>query len=267
MTKTSLLLVSETDGGFEMFSLKNKVAIVTGGNRGIGKAIALAFSKAGADIVIVGRDENRNDAVMNEIKGFGGNAVGLSVDLTSVNGINQMINETVERFGKIDIIANNAGVSSTNRALNVTEVEWDKIMDLNVKSLFFCCQAAAKVMKEQGCGKIINMASVLGAVGDVGVCPYSASKGAIINLTKSLALEWAKYGIQVNAIGPAYIETELNKDALANPKVRDKLIAKTPMGRLGLTEEVTGAAVLLASDASSFITGQTIYVDGGWLAQ
>lgn len=251
----------------ERFSLKNKTAIVTGGNRGIGKGVALALAEAGANIVVVGRDERRNEEAVHEIKQIGSDAIGLSVDLSSIPSINRMVEQTVERFGTLDIIVNNAGVSSTVKALEVTEAEWDQIMDLNVKSLFFCCQAAAKVMKEQGSGRIINMASVLGAVGDVGVSPYTASKGAIVNLTRSLALEWARYGIQVNAIGPAYVETELNKDALANPKVRDKLVGKTPLGRLGNIDEIGGAAVLLASGAGSFITGQTIYIDGGWLAQ
>lgn len=149
----------------------------------------------------------------------------------------------------------------------MTEEEWDRVMTLNVKSLFFCSQVAAKTMKSQGHEKIINVASVVGAVGDVGISAYTASKGAVINLTRSLALEWARYGITVNAIGPAYIETEMNKEELSNEKVRNKIISKTPLKRLGNPEELEGAVMLLASDASSFITGQTIYVDGGWLAQ
>jgi 2-dehydro-3-deoxy-D-gluconate 5-dehydrogenase len=251
----------------KIFSLQNKVAVVTGGNRGLGRVMALALADAGADIVIVGRDKDRNNQVVSEIVEKGRKSLSLMTDLRDVSAIGQMVSEVVERFGKLDIFINNAGVSHTERALEVSEDAWDKVMDLNVKSLFFCCQAAGRVMKEQGYGKIINLASVAGTVGDVGIAPYTASKAAVINLTRSLALEWARYGIQVNAIGPAYIETDMNSEELANPKVRGKIVGKTPMQRLGEPEELAGTVLLLASDASSYITGQTIYVDGGWLAQ
>ncbi|WP_462413689.1 SDR family NAD(P)-dependent oxidoreductase [Neobacillus sp. Marseille-QA0830] len=251
----------------EAFSLKNKTAIVTGGNRGLGRSIAIALAEAGADLVIVGRDEKRNEEVVREIKNLGRKAMDFSVDLSKVNSIEQFVKHVQESFGRIDILVNNAGVSTTNFAFDVTEEEWDKVMNVNVKSLFFCSQAVGKIMKQQGGGKIINVSSVVGAVGDVGISPYTASKAAVVNLTKSLALEWARYGIHVNAIGPAYIETEMNQEELSNEKVRNKIISKTPLKRLGLPEEITGAILLLASDAGSFITGQTIFVDGGWLAQ
>ncbi|MBO0962316.1 3-oxoacyl-ACP reductase FabG [Neobacillus sp. MM2021_6] len=251
----------------DTFSLRNKTAIVTGGNRGLGRSIALALAEAGADLVVVGRDQNRNEEVVQEIKNLGRNAMGFSVDLSRINSIQQFVQNVQESFGTIDILVNNAGVSATNFALDITEEEWDKVMNVNVKSLFFCSQAVAKAMKQQGGGKMINVSSVVGAVGDVGISPYTASKAAVINLTKSLALEWARFGIRVNAIGPAYIETEMNQEELSNEKVRNKIISKTPMKRLGLPEEITGAILLLASDAGSFITGQTIFIDGGWLAQ
>lgn len=251
----------------KIFNLENKVAIVTGGNRGLGKAIALALADAGADIVIVGRSEEKNSEVVREIREKGRQAISFSTNLRDIPEINRMVENVVEQFGKLDILVNNAGVSHTQLAFDLKEEDWDKVMDLNVKSLFFCCQAAGRMMKNQGYGKIINLASVAGAVGDYGIAPYTASKAAVINLTRSLALEWARYGIQVNAIGPAYIETDMNKEELGNPKVRDKLVGKTPMRRLGEPDELAGAAILLASDASSFMTGQTVYVDGGWLAQ
>ncbi|MHA6259106.1 SDR family NAD(P)-dependent oxidoreductase [Sporosarcina sp. CAU 1771] len=251
----------------DTFSLENKVALVTGGNRGLGRTFALALAKAGADVIVVGRDENRNNLVVAEIEQLGRKGMGLATDLQKTQAITQMVDHVVEEFGKIDILVNNAGTSSTNFALDVTEEEWDKVMDLNVKSLFFCSQAVAKQMKIQEGGKIINISSIAGAVGDVGISPYTASKAAVINLTRSLALEWARYGIQVNAIGPAYIETEMNEAELAVAKVRDKIVSKTPMKRLARAEELEGAILLLASDASSYITGQTIFVDGGWLAQ
>jgi 2-dehydro-3-deoxy-D-gluconate 5-dehydrogenase len=250
-----------------LFNLENRVAIVTGGNRGLGKAIALALADAGADIVIVGRSDEKNSEVVREIRDKGRQAISFSTNLRDIPAINRMVENVVEHFGKIDILVNNAGVSHTQLAFDIEEEDWDKVMDLNVKSLFFCCQAAGRMMKNQGFGKIINLASVAGAVGDFGIAPYTASKAAVINLTRSLALEWANYGIQVNAIGPAYIETDMNKEELGNPKVRDKIVGKTPMRRLGEPDELAGAAILLASDASSFMTGQTIYVDGGWLAQ
>ena len=251
----------------EIFSLKEKVAVVTGGNRGLGRTFALSLAKMGADVVVIGRDEVNNLSVIKEIESYGRRAMSLAVDLQDVTAIKSMVETIKNEFGKIDILVNNAGVSTTNFALDVEEEEWNKVMDLNVRSLFFCSQVIAKEMKEQKSGKIINIASVVGAVGDVGISPYTASKAAVINLTRSLALEWARFGIQVNAIGPAYIETEMNSDELSNPRVREKIINKTPMKRLGKAEELEGALLLLASDASSFITGQTIFVDGGWLAQ
>lgn len=249
------------------FDLSNKIAIITGGNRGLGKTMALALAKAGANIVIIGRDEERNEQVVKQIHDLGRRAISFTTDISNINSIEKFTEQVVNTFGKIDILVNNAGVSLTKAALEITEEEWDKVMDLNVKSLFFCSQAVAKIMKNQGYGKIINIASVVGAVGDVGISPYTASKGAVINLTRSLALEWARYGIQVNAIGPAYILTDMNRKELSNPKVLEKIVNKTPMRRLGTPEELEGALILLASDSSSFITGQTIFVDGGWLAQ
>lgn len=256
-------------GGVNMdiFNLKNKTALITGGNRGIGKALAISLAKAGADIVIVGRDEEKNKQVINDIEKIGSRGVGFSADLRNTRSINNLLENVVESVGSIDILINNAGVSNTNFAFDVSEEEWDTVMDLNVKSLFFCCQATAKKMKQQGYGKIINIASITGEVGEKGISPYTASKAAVINLTRSLALEWARFGIQVNAIGPGYIETDMNREELSNPKVRDKIVSKTPLGRLGTSEELGGAAILLASDAGSFITGQTLFVDGGWLAQ
>lgn len=251
----------------DLLSLKEKVAIVTGGNRGLGRAIAIGLAEAGADIIIVSRNVEKNKAVEDEIKALGRKCISISTDLMKKESIDNMVEEAIKQFGKIDILVNNAGVSTTNFAFDVTEEDWDMIMDLNVKSLFFCSTAVAKHMKEQGSGKIINLASVAGAVGDVGISPYTASKGAVINLTRSLALEWVRYNIQVNAIGPAYIETDMNRDALRNEKVYNKIVGKTPMNRLGKPEELKGAVLLLASEASSYMTGQTIFVDGGWLAQ
>lgn len=250
-----------------LFDLHGKVAIVTGGNKGLGKTIALTLAEAGADVAIVGRSRELNEQTVAEIRQLGRNAIGYSIDLYHIPAIHTLVQEVKDQFGRLDILVNNAGTSNTKRATEITEADWDHVMDLNVKSLFFCCQAAAKVMIDQGYGKIINIASIAGAVGDVGISPYTASKGAVINLTRSLALEWVRHGIHVNAIGPAYIKTDLNAGQLENPKVLDKIVGKTPMRRLGQADELSGTVLLLASDASSYITGQTFFVDGGWLAQ
>lgn len=251
----------------DLFSLKGKTAIITGGNRGLGKAIVLGLAKAGATVVVVSRNMERNQAVIDEVESLGGTGSSFSVDLRNKESIIAMVEEVVDKHGSVDILVNNAGVSSTSFALDVTEEDWDMVMDLNVKSLFFCCQAVANKMKEQNFGRIINIASVVGQVGDVGISPYTASKAAVINLTRSLALEWSRFGINVNAVGPAYIETEMNRDELSNPHIREKIIKKTPLKRLGEPEELTGMIIALASNAGNFITGQTIFVDGGWLAQ
>lgn len=251
-----------------IFSLERKVAIVTGANRGIGKSIALTLADAGASVVICGRSRDKNEEVVKEIKAKGKEALGVTADLNNIDEIDALITRTCEKYGSVDILVNNAGISSTNFALSTTEDEWDQVMELNVKSLFFCAQKVAAQMKAEGKGgKIINMSSVAGQVGEVGISPYTASKGAVINLTRSLALEWARYNIQVNGVGPAYIETDMNKEQLSIPKVKEKIIEKTPMKRLGTAEELAGAILLLAGSGSSFITGQTIFVDGGWLAQ
>lgn len=250
-----------------LFCLDKKVAIVTGGNKGLGKGMALDLAAAGADIAIVGRDEALNRQTVSEIEALGRQAAAFSVDLRDIKAVYQMVDGVVETFGKVDILVNNAGVSHTKRALDVTEREWDDVMELNVKSLFFCCQAAARKMEKQGYGKIINIASIVGAVGETGISSYTASKAAVINLTRSLALEWARYGIHVNGIGPAYSKTSMNAEALENPKVLEKIIGKTPLKRLSKPSDLTGTLLLLASEAGAFITGQTLFVDGGWLAQ
>lgn len=250
-----------------LFSLKNNVAIVTGGNRGLGRTFALALARYGADVVVIGRDANKNEAVVKEIEALGRKSLGISVDLQDLTKIQEMVDQVVQTFGKIDILVNNAGVAVPSFAIDVTEEQWDLTQNINLKSVFFCSQAVAKVMKDNGGGRIINIASVLGQVAEAMNAAYAISKGGVIQLTRSLALEWDRFNIRVNAIGPGYFETEMNEAAFKNPKYLEQTKAKTVVNRLGNLEELEGALLLLASEANSYMTGQTLFVDGGWLTK
>lgn len=259
--------------GYPALDLTGKTAVVTGGSRGLGYGMALALAQAGSNVVVVSRKEADAAAAAREIEkaageaGSAARAVGLETDVTSILGINGMVERTAREFGRLDIMVNNAGTAITKKALDITEEDWDRVLDTNLKGVFFCCQAAGRIMAAQGKGKIINIASVAGAVGDVSVSPYCAAKGGVIQLTKALALEWARYHINVNAIGPGYVKTALNSADLENEKVYQHIIRKTPMKRLGLAGDLGGAVIYLASDASDYVTGHTLFVDGGWVAE
>lgn len=246
--------------------IKDRVAIVTGGDRGIGRAIALRFAREGAHIAIANRDEGRGRETVREIEGLGGKAAAVRTDLRRVAEIEAMVEAVVRQFGRIDILVNNAGVGAGKKALELTEDDWDQVIDTNLKGLFFCCQKVAPVMIRQKRGKIINVSSILAEVGFAGMAHYCASKAGVKLLTQGLAIDLAPHGIQVNAIGPGTIETDLNRATLAIPHERQVRLARIPMGRLGAPEDIPGAAVFLASDDSNYMTGQTIYVDGGRLA-
>lgn len=248
------------------FRLDDKVAIVTGGSRGLGRGIAEALAQAGASVVVCSRNLAECEAVASSLKKLGVDSLAFRVDVTKPDQIQAMVDGTMAHFGRIDILVNNAGVAVAKYAVDLTEEDWDYVLDINLKGTFLCSQAVAKVMIQQGGGRIINMGSVLSAVGDVALAAYCASKGGVALLTKALAAEWARYGICVNALGPSYIETDLNREALANERLYNRVIQRTPMRRLGEIEDLVGACVFLASDAAGFITGQTIFVDGGWTA-
>ena len=259
--------------GYPAFDLTGKTAIVTGGSRGLGYGMARALAQAGSNVVVVSRKEAEAAAAAPEIEkaareaGSTARAVGFATDVTSIPGIDYMVARAVEEFGRLDILVNNAGVALTSKALDVTEEDWDLVLDTNLKGVFFCCQVAGRVMVAQGKGKIINVASVAGAVGDVSISPYCAAKGGVIQLTKALAVEWARYNVNVNAIGPAYVKTAMNQTDLENEKVYQHIIRKTPMKRLGVADDLAGAVIYLASDASNYVTGHTLFVDGGWVAE
>jgi len=248
-------------------ALEGKVAIVTGASRGLGRGIALGLARHGADVVVTSRKLAPNQEVAEAIKAMGRRSLAISVDLQKVEEIPGLVAKTVAEFGKIDILVNNAGTSPINKgALEVEEWAWDKIFNTNLKGLFFCSQAVAKQMMPRKRGKIINIASAAGQSGSPLLAPYGASKAAVIQLTRTLALEWAAYGINVNAIGPATFEVGVSEPVLKNKELAEAIIAKTPLGRIGKVEDLIGAVILFASEASDYITGQTLFVDGGWLA-
>jgi len=251
-----------------MFELTNKIAVVTGASRGIGAAIARGLAKSGADVAVVSRNLPALNKTAEKIVEMGQKPLAVKADIGIPDDIDSAIEEVLRHFKRIDILVNNAGISPVlKRAEDMTKAEWDEIIRINLTGTFLFSQACGKVMIEQKRGgKIINMASVVGTVGFPRLAAYCASKGGIILLTKVLALDWAKYNIQVNAIGPSFIETDFTEGMRKSETISADLLKKTPMGRFGKPEEIVGAAIFLASDASSYMTGETVHVDGGWLA-
>jgi NAD(P)-dependent dehydrogenase (short-subunit alcohol dehydrogenase family) len=250
-----------------MFPLNRKTAIVTGASRGIGEAIAKGFANAGADLILVSRNREALEKVAGEIGGVGRKAHPIIADIAVPEDIQRAVDAASKVFPRIDILVNNAGISPVlKRAEELGLNEWENILRVNLTGTFLFCQAVGKVMIQQGGGKIINMVSVGAVVGFPRQVGYCATKGGILQLTKVLALDWARFNIQVNAIGPSYLETELTKGMRESKAISENLLRRTPMGRFGKPEEVVGAAIYLASDASSYVTGQTLFVDGGWLA-
>jgi len=250
-----------------MFCLTGKTMIVTGASQGIGEAIAKGFARAGANIILVSRNLSALERVAREIEGLGRKALAISADIGNPEGIEKVVETTLKVFPRIDVLLNNAGISPVlKKAEEMALKEWEEIVKVNLTGTFLFCQAVGKVMIQQGGGKIINMISVGAVVAFPRQIAYCVTKGGILQLTKVLAIEWARHNIQVNAIGPAYLETELTKGMRESKVISEDLLRKTPMGRFGKPEEVVGAALYLASDASSYVTGQTLFVDGGWLA-
>ena len=248
------------------FSLTDKKAIVTGANSGIGHGIALALANAGADVLVTSREKERAEPAAEEIRQLGRKGVAYGLDVTSIVNIDDMVDTAIEEFGRVDILVNNAGINILEWAFDVTEEHWDAVLDTNLKGLFFCSQKVGKIMKEQGGGKIIHIGSQMGTVGGFHRAAYSSSKGGVVQLTKVLAIEWAKYGITVNTVSPTFIYTPLTTPQFENEEFFDEVLSKIPLGRVGEVEDVTGAVVFLASTASDLITGHTLLVDGGWTA-
>lgn len=247
------------------FDLSGKVAVVTGANTGIGQGIALALAAAGADIAAVGRTPAEETAA--QVRALGRRAELIGADLSTIEPVGRVVSETLDRLGGLDILVNNAGVIRRADSLEFTEDDWDAVIDTNLKSVFFLCQAAARHMVAANGGKIVNIASMLTFQGGIRVPSYTASKSGIGGLTKILANEWAAKGINVNAIAPGYIATN-NTAALQADEGRNRqILERIPAGRWGEPGDLGGAAVFLASSASDYVNGHILAVDGGWLAR
>jgi len=250
----------------DKFNLKGKVAIVTGSSTGLGQGTIIGLAEAGADIT--GVDYVDAKETKERVEKIGRKFLEIKANLLTTEPIEDIINQTVKEYGKVDILINNAGIIRREDAIDFTEKDWDDVMSINAKTLFFFSQAAARqFIRQKTGGKIINVASMLSFQGGIRVPSYTASKSAVMGLTRALANEWVKYNININAIAPGYMATN-NTKALREDKVRSKAILdRIPAGRWGLPEDVAGAAVFLASEASNYINGYTIAVDGGWLAR
>ncbi len=248
-----------------LFDLTGKSAIVTGASTGLGRGITMALASAGANILLV--DHASNTEVAGMVRSLGRRAVTLQADLSNMESIPRVIQSAVAEFGKVDILCNNAGIIRRAPAIEFSEKDWDEVVALNAKAVFFLAQAAARDMMNRKYGKIINIASLLSFQGGILVPSYAASKGAVAQMTKALANEWAQYGISVNAIAPGYMATN-NTKALREDPLRSKaILERIPAGRWGVPDDVGGAAVFLASRASDYVHGHVLAVDGGWLAR
>jgi NAD(P)-dependent dehydrogenase (short-subunit alcohol dehydrogenase family) len=244
------------------FRLDGKVALVTGASRGIGRGVATALARAGAKVAVAARDEAELATLASEI-----GALVAPLDVHSVASIRSCVDRVASELGSVDILVNNAGLGANHPALDVTEADFDEMMAVNLKGLFFCCQAAARHMLARGYGRIVNMSSQASLVGIRDHAVYCASKGGVNQLTRVLALEWSARGVTVNAVAPTFIYTPGTKERLDQPSFRDAVLARIPAGRVGTIDDVAAAVIYLASEAAGLVTGTVLPVDGGWTAQ
>jgi NAD(P)-dependent dehydrogenase (short-subunit alcohol dehydrogenase family) len=244
--------------------LKGKVALITGSTRGIGKEFALGFAKEGADVIVNGRKIEKAESVTKEIENLGVRSLAIAADVSLSQDVNRMVDEAVNSFGRIDLLVNNAGINPfILEAEKIKEEGWDQVLDVNLKGVFLCCQAVGKQMIKQGGGKIINISSAAGILGEQGFLPYCVSKAGVMTLTRILAYEWSKYHITVNAIAPGLIAGGMNAPILNKEVLVSGLIQEVPIKRLANPEEIVKITVFLASEDSSYINGATIVADGG----
>jgi len=249
------------------FSIEGRVALVTGATGGIGSDLAAALGRAGARVGVAGRRGSRVLSIVEAIRAAGGEASPIDLDLTDRSSIEAAVGHVVATFGRIDILVNNAGLGTNHDAIDATEAEWDELFTVNVRGLFFACQSAARHMLTQGSGRIINMASQAGLVGIRRHAAYSASKAAVIGLTRVLALEWAPHGITVNAVAPTWVYTPGTAERLDDPTFLASVLERIPVGRVASTADVAAAIIYLASPGAAMVTGTVLTVDGGWTAQ
>ncbi len=249
-------------------SLTGRTAVVTGSSRGIGRAIALGLAQAGAAVAVSSRHREAAEQVAEEIRAGGRQALALACDVSQAAQVGELVETTLRQFGHLDILVCNAGISPVyKRAEALGEADWDAIIATNLKGVFLCCQAAGQVMIEQERGNIINVSSIGGVVGLPRLLAYCAAKGGVEQITRVLAVEWAPHNIRVNALAPGWVETDLTAGLRESPRLSEVLLRQVPAGRFAVPEEIVGAAVFLASDAASYITGHTLLVDGGQTAQ
>jgi len=252
----------------DSFRIDGRTALVTGGSKGLGKVIATALAEAGADVAIVSRTESDCRATADEIAvATGRRTLFYAADLTDGKQVAKMIDAVQTNLGPIDILVNNAGINTRGLAHDLAEEDFDAVVAINLKAPFLCSRIVGPQMCERGWGRVINLGSIMGSVALPGRAPYCAAKAGVANLTRVLALEWAQGGVTVNAICPGPFATDMNKPLLQDPEKYKAFVSKIPMGRWGELEEIAGVAVFLASNASSFVTGSMVYVDGGWTAQ
>ncbi|MGO9935842.1 MAG: SDR family NAD(P)-dependent oxidoreductase [Steroidobacteraceae bacterium] len=246
------------------FSLHGKTAVITGASRGLGSCVADALAFAGASVALIGRDEPSLRSVHAAVAEHGGKVMQITADLTDIARIPAIFDHVSQKFARVDILINNAGIEEICASRDVTEPLWDRIVDTNLKAAFFCAQAAARRMTQGG--SILNMCSLTSEVGVAGAAPYGASKSGLAGMTRTLAAEWAADGIRVNGIGPGYFRTALTEVFYQDENWRHSTLQKIPLRRFGRLDDIAGAAVFLCSDAAAYITGQILYIDGGILA-
>jgi NAD(P)-dependent dehydrogenase (short-subunit alcohol dehydrogenase family) len=254
------------EGVRSLFDVTDRTAIITGGSRGLGRGMGLALAAAGADVAVVSRNQKDLQAVADEIQRLGRRGLATQADVTDEKQVERMVADVLKEFRRIDILINSAGTVLLRPTIEYPLDAWQSVMDVNLRGTFLCCKHVGKVMLDQGGGKIINVSSVRGLQGRANDPSYPASKGAVNMLTKSLAIEWARDNITVNAIAPTFIRTSINASLLDDRKVHDWVLSRIPMGRTGEIWDLFGTVIFLASRASDFITGQIIYADGGWTA-